>query len=184
MQKQQEYNMLQNQNQQLQNQARQISGGGFAGFAALLSSAAGHGAMLAATNQLRAAQTQLNNTPQMLSEDTVSDYQFTVQEIEVTRRAPATVYLIDVKNGRYYKHSAEKREARKFESAEVDARDPQRDAILSRYTSAENVKVFTSAPETLEAQALLEGLKSAGAPLPLSALGDDIDRERLKVSAQ
>jgi len=184
MQKQQEYNALQAQNQNLQNQARQISGGGLAGFAALLGSAAGHGAMLAASNQVRAAQTQLNNTPQMLSEDTLSDYQFTVQEVEVTRRAPATVYLIDVKNNRYYKHSAEKREARKFEAAEVDARDPQRDQILSRYTSAENVKVFTNAPETLEAQALLEGLKNATAAQPLGALADDIDRERLRVSSQ
>ena len=183
MQKQQEYQALSNQNQQLQNQARQISGGGLAGFAALLGSAAGHGAMLAASSQVRTAQTQLSNTPQMLSEDVLADYQFTVSEIEVTRRAPATVYLIDVKNGRYFKHTTEKREARKFESAEVDPRDPQRDSILSRYTSAENVKVFTAAPETLEAQSLLEGLKGASAPQPLTALDDDIDRERLKVTS-
>lgn len=184
MQKQQEYNSLSVQNQNLQNQARQISGGGLAGFASLLGSAMGHGAMIAASNQVRAAQTQLNNTPQTLAEDVLTDYQYTITDMQVTRRAPATVYLIDVKNNRYYKRTTEKTEAKTFQAAEVDQRDPARESIERRYASVESVKVFTGAPETLEAQKLLEGLKTATTPQPLSTLDDDIDRERLRLATQ
>ncbi|MGQ0546354.1 MAG: hypothetical protein ACT4P3_13625 [Betaproteobacteria bacterium] len=178
----QEHQQLRNKNDQLQSQAKSnVTMGGIAGLTGVLGSALGHGVMWQAESNLRAAQNLVESTPRTIREDVMVDYRYTVSEMEVTRTAPAVIYLADVRAGRYLKRTVDRAESRRFETAEaLDSRDPERDRIARRHASPESVRSYAATPEALPLPALVDAMRAPGASSSgsLASLSADIARER------
>src|SRR5258706_7028294 len=71
--------------------------------------------MVARTN-LQQAQDGLANTPRMLTEDVMAGYQYTIGDVDLTRRIPLAIYVIDVKSGGYLKQTTEITEKQHFDA--------------------------------------------------------------------
>src|SRR5438067_1885005 len=85
----------------------------------------------AAKAQLKIAQDQLAATPRMLTEDVMGDYQYAIIDVEVTRRIPLAIYVIDVKANGYLKQTTEITEKQRFEAVDGPSRSAADTGILS-----------------------------------------------------
>jgi len=169
-------------------QMRAESGGGFsfsldpiALVAGLAKEAYTQTKTFAAKAQLKMAQDQLANTPRMLSEEVMGDYQYTISDVEMTRRVPLAIYVVDVKSGGYLKQTSEITEKQRFESVDdLHPRDPERDQILSRFPAASALTQYLASPVTIEAGNVLTTalgvVQGEVAMQPLAALPQDIER--------
>jgi hypothetical protein len=168
-------------------QMRAESGGGFsftldplALVAGLAKEAYSQAKSLSAKGNLKQAQDQLANTPRMLTEDVMADYQYTIADVEVTRKVPLAVYVIDVKTGTYLKQTTEITERQRFESVDgLHPRDPERDQVLSRFPQSKAVSDYIATPVNIESHVVLTAALSTmndAASQPLAALPQDIDR--------
>ncbi|HUQ75221.1 MAG TPA: hypothetical protein VM183_10875 [Burkholderiales bacterium] len=168
-------------------QMRAESGGGFsftldpiALVAGLAKEAYSQAKQLNAKGNLKQAQDQLANTPRMLTEDVMADYQYTIADVEVTRRVPLSIYVIDVKSGGYLKQTTEITERQRFESVDgLHPRDPERDQVLSRFPPAKAVTDYIATPVTVDANSILSAAFATmndAASQPIAALPQDIDR--------
>jgi hypothetical protein len=169
-------------------QMRAESGGGFsfsldpiALVAGLAKEAYTQTKTFAAKAQLKMAQDQLAGTPRMLTEDVMGDYQYTISDVEMTRRVPLAIYLVDMKSGGYLKQTTEITERQRFESVDdLHPRDPERDQILSRFPAATALTQYLASPVAIEAgMVLTTGLgvvQGEVAMQPLAALPQDIER--------
>jgi hypothetical protein len=136
---------------------------------------------LAAKANLKQAQDQLANTPRMLNEDVMGDYQYVVADVEVTRRIPLAIYLIDVKSAGYLKQTTEVTEKQVFQTAdELHPRDPDRDQILARYSASSAVSQYLATPVAIDAGVVLDAalgvVQGEVATQPLAGLAQEIVR--------
>jgi hypothetical protein len=135
---------------------------------------------LTAKGNLKQAQDQLANTPRMLTEDVMADYQYTIADIEVTKKVPLAIYVIDAKSGSYLKQTTEITERQRFESVDgLHPRDPDRDQVLSRFPPAKAVTDYIASPVNVEANTVLAAALSTmndAAAQPIATLAQDIDR--------
>lgn len=137
--------------------------------------------MVARTN-LKTAEDQLASTPRMINEDVMGDYTYQVADVEVTRKVPLAVYIIDVKNGGYLKAATELTEKRRFETAEgLHPRDPERENLLARYATPKTMQEYASSPAKVEAMVVLTAAMNSlqdvgGGTRPIAALPQDLDR--------
>src|SRR3954470_20554674 len=100
---------------------------------------------------LKQAQDGLANTPRMLTEDVMADYQYTIAEVEVARRIPLAIYVIDVKTGGYLKQNTEITEKQRFEAvSDLHPRDPDRDQILARFPPAKAMDDYVASPLAID----------------------------------
>jgi hypothetical protein len=169
-------------------QMRAESGGGFsfsldpiALVAGLAKEAYTQAKTFNAKASLKAAQDNLANTPRMLSEDVMGDYQYTISDVEMTRRVPISIYVVDVKSGGYLKQTTEITEKQRFESVDdLHPRDPERDNILSRFPAATALTAYLASPVSIEAGNVLTTalgvVQGEVATQPLAGLAQDIDR--------
>src|SRR5882724_1662568 len=136
---------------------------------------------MVAKNNLKAAQDNLTNTPRMLSEDVMADYQYTIAEVEVTRRIPLAIYVIDVKSGGYLKQTTEITEKQRFDAvSDLHPRDPDRDQILARFPPAKAMDDYVASPLGIDSGVILATalgvVKGDVATQPIAALPQDIER--------
>src|SRR4051812_11585622 len=173
--------------QKQMDQMRAESGGGFsfsldpiALVAGLAKEAYTQAKSLNAKGNLKAAQDQLANTPRMLTEDVMADYQYTIADVEVTKKVPLAIYVIDAKGGTYLKQTTEITERQRFESVDgLHPRDPERDQVLSRFPQSKAVSDYIATPVNIESHVVLTAALSTmndAASQPLAALPQDIDR--------
>src|SRR5438067_113580 len=135
----------------------------------------------AAKAQLKIAQDQLAATPRMLSEDVMGDYQYAIIDVEVTRRIPLAIYVIDVKANGYLKQTTEITEKQRFEAVDgLHPRDPERDQILSRFPASKAVDQYVATPVTIEMSTTLAAalgvVQGEVAAQPMATLAQDIER--------
>ena len=136
---------------------------------------------MVAKGNLKQAQDTLANTPRMLTEDVMGDYQYTISELELTRRIPLALYIIDVKSGGYLKQTTEITEKQKFEAvADLHPRDPDRDQILARFPPAKAMDEYVASPVAIESGVILSTalavVKGDVATQPIASLSQDIER--------
>jgi hypothetical protein len=135
---------------------------------------------LSAKTNLKQAQEQLASTPRMLTEDVMADYQYTIADVEVTRRVPLAIYVIDTKAASYLKQTTEVTERQRFESVDgLHPRDPDRDQVLSRFPPSKAVTDYIASPATIDANAVLTAAFATmndGAAQPIAMLAQDVDR--------
>src|SRR6266404_4847937 len=136
--------------------------------------------MVAKTN-LKQAQDGLANTPRMLTEDVMADYQYTIVDVDLTRRIPLAIYVIDVKSGGYLKQTTEITEKQHFDAvSDLHPRDPERDQILARFPPAKAMDDYVASPLGIESGVILSTalgvVKGDVATQPLAALPQDIER--------
>jgi hypothetical protein len=136
---------------------------------------------MAAKGNLKQAQDVLANTPRMLTEDVMGDYQYTIAEQELTRRIPLALYIIDMKGGGYLKQTTEITEKQKFDAvSELHPRDPDRDQILARFPPAKAMDDYVASPVTIESGIILSTalgvVKGDVATAPIASLPQDIER--------
>jgi len=135
---------------------------------------------MAAKGNLKQAQDELANTPRMLTEDVMADYQYTIADVEVTRKVPLAIYVIDVKTGSYLKQTTEITERQRFESVDgLHPRDPDRDTVLSRFPPSKAVTDYIATPVGIETSVILTAAFATmndAAAQPIAALSQDIDR--------
>src|SRR5438128_11667599 len=87
----------------------------------------------------------------MLTEDVMGDYQYAIIDVEVTRRIPLAIYVIDVKANGYLKQTTEITEKQRFEAVDgLHPRDPERDQILSRFPASTATDQYVATPVTIE----------------------------------
>jgi hypothetical protein len=174
-------------NQKQLEQMRAESGGGFsftldplALVAGLAKEAYSQAKSLSAKGNLKQAQEQLASTPRMLTEDVMADYQYTIADIEVTRKVPLAIYLIDIKSGVYLKQTTEITEKQRFESVDgLHPRDPERDQVLGRFPQSKAVSDYIATPVSIESSVVLSAAFSTmndAASQPMTVLAQDIDR--------
>jgi hypothetical protein len=110
----------------------------------------------------------------------MADYQYTIADVEVTRKIPLSIYVIDVKTGGYLKQTTEVTEKQRFESVDgLHPRDPDRDQVLSRFPPVKAVTDYIASPATIDANAILSAAFSTmndAASQPIASLPHDIDR--------
>ena len=168
-------------------QMRAESGGGFsftldpiALVAGLAKEAYTQAKSLNAKGNLKQAQDQLANTPRMLTEDVMADYQYTIADVEVTKKVPLAIYVVDVKAGSYLKQTTEITERQRFESVDgLHPRDPDRDQVLSRFPQSKAVADYIASPATIDASIVLTAAFSTmndAAAQPIAVLAQDVDR--------
>jgi hypothetical protein len=168
-------------------QMRAESGGGFSFsldpitlVAGLAKEAYTQAKTLTAKGNLKQAQDQLANTPRMLTEDVMADYQYTIADTEVTKKAPLAIYVIDEKTGTYLKQTTEITERQRFESVDgLHPRDPDRDQVLARFPPAKAVSDYLASPLNVDSTTVLSAAFSTmndAAAQPIAALAQDIDR--------
>src|SRR3954469_1926294 len=172
--------------QKQMDQMRAESGGGFsfsldpiALVAGLAKEAYTQAKSLNAKGNLKAAQDQLANTPRMLTEDVMADYQYTIADVEVTKKVPLAIYVIDAKGGTYLKQTTEITERQRFESVDgLHPRDPERDQVLSRFPPSKAVADYIANTVTVDSNVLLPAALAAmnDAAQPVAALAQDLDR--------
>ena len=136
---------------------------------------------MVAKNNLKAAQDNLANTPRMLTEDVMADYQYTISDVELTRRVPLAIYVIDVKTGGYFKQTTEITEKQRFEAvSDLHPRDPDRDQILARFPPAKAMDAYVASPVGVESGVILATalgvVKGDVATQPIATLSQDIER--------
>ncbi len=136
---------------------------------------------MVAKNNLKAAQDNLANTPRMLTEDVMADYQYTISDIELTRRVPIALYVIDVKTGGYLKQTTEITEKQHFDTvSDLHPRDPDRDQILGRFPPAKAVDDYVASPVGVDSGTILATalgvVKGDVATQPIASLPQDIER--------
>src|SRR5205823_9643753 len=135
----------------------------------------------AAKAQLKIAQDQLAATPRMLTEDVMGDYQYAIIDVEVTRRIPLAIYVIDVKANGYLKQTTEITEKQRFEAVDgLHPRDPERDQILARFPPAKAMDDYVASALAIEGGTILSTalgvVKGDVATQPVAALPQDIER--------
>ena len=135
----------------------------------------------AAKAQLKAAQDTLASTPRMLSEDVMGDYQYTISDVEMTRRVPLAIYVMDVKNGGYLKQTTEITEKQRFESVDdLHPRDPEREQVLSRFPAATALTQYLASAVAIDGGVVLTTalgvVHGEVATTPLASLPQDIER--------
>ena len=135
---------------------------------------------LAAKGNLKAAQDNLANTPRMLSEDVMADYQYTIADVEVTKKVPLAIYVIDAKSGTYLKQTTEITERQRFESVDgLHPRDPDRDQVLSRFPPSKAVADYIGNPVNVESSVIMSAAFATmndAAAQPVATLAQDVDR--------
>lgn len=136
---------------------------------------------MTANKNLKQAQDALANTPRMLAEDVMADYQYTISDVEVTRKIPLAVYLIDVKSGNYLKQTTEVTEKERFDAVDdLHPRDPDRDQILAKFPPASKVQEYIATPVNVDAAVVLNAalgvVHGDVAMQPVAALAQDIER--------
>jgi hypothetical protein len=168
-------------------QMRAESGGGFSFsldpitlVAGLAKEAYTQAKTLAAKGNLKQAQDNLANTPRMLTEDVMADYQYTIADIEVTKKVPLAIYVIDAKSGTYLKQTTEITERQRFESVDgLHPRDPDRDQVLSRFPPSKAVADYIGNPVNVESSVIMSAAFATmndAAAQPIAALAQDVDR--------
>ena len=136
---------------------------------------------MVAKNNLKAAQDTLASTPRMISEDVMGDYQYSISEMELTRRIPLAIYVIDMKTGGYLKQTTEITEKQKFDAvSDLHPRDPDRDQILARFPPAKAMDDYVASPVSIESGIILSTalsvVKGDVATQPIASLPQDIER--------
>ena len=135
----------------------------------------------AAKANLKTAQDQLAATPRMLTEDVMGDYQYAIIDVEVTRRLPLAIYVIDVKSNGYLKQTTDITEKQRFEAVDgLHPRDPERDQILSRFPASSAINQYVATPVSIEAGSVLSAalgvMQGEVAAQPMTTLAQDIER--------
>src|SRR5260221_647370 len=135
----------------------------------------------AAKANLKTAQDQLAATPRMLTEDVMGDYQYAIIDVEVTRRLPLAIYVIDVKANGYLKQTTDITEKQRFEAVDgLHPRDPERDQILSRFPASSAINQYVATPVSIEAGSVLSAalgvMQGEVAAQPMTTLAQDIER--------
>jgi len=136
---------------------------------------------MVAKGNLKQAQDALANTPRMLTEDVMGDYQYTIADQELTRRVPLAIYIIDMKSGGYLKQTTEITEKQKFDAvSDLHPRDPERDQILARFPPAKAMDDYVATPVGIESGIILSTalavVKGDVATAPIASLAQDIER--------
>jgi hypothetical protein len=136
---------------------------------------------MVAKNALKAAQDNLANTPRMLTEDVMADYQYTISDVELTRRVPLAIYVIDVKTGGYLKQTTEITEKQHFEAvSDLHPRDPDKDQILAKFPPAKALDDYVASPVSVDGGPILSTalgvVHGDVATQPIAALPQDIER--------
>jgi hypothetical protein len=130
---------------------------------------------------VKMAQDQLAATPRMLTEDVMGDYQYAIVDVEVTRRIPLAIYVIDVKANGYLKQTTDITEKQRFEAVDgLHPRDPERDQILSHFPASSAIDQYVATPVSIEAGSVLTAalgvVQGEVAAQPMATLAQDIER--------
>src|SRR5258706_10803877 len=117
----------------------------------------------------------------MLTEDVMGDYQYAIIDVEVTRRLPLAIYVIDVKSNGYLKQTTDITEKQRFEAVDgLHPRDPERDQILSRFPASSAINQYVATPVSIEAGSVLSAalgvMQGEVAAQPMTTLAQDIER--------
>jgi hypothetical protein len=116
----------------------------------------------------------------MLTEDVMADYQYTIADVEVTKKIPLAIYMIDVKSGGYLKQTTEITERQRFESVDgLHPRDPERDQVLARFPASKAVTDYIANPATVDGNMVLSAALTTmndAASQPVAQLAQDVDR--------
>jgi hypothetical protein len=168
-------------------QVRAESGGGFSFSLDPISLVAGlakeaytQTKTFAAKANLKQAQDQLAATPRTVAEDVIGDYRYEVTDVEVTRRMPFALYIIDVKNATYLKQATEVTERKRFEAADgLHPKDPERDQLAARYASPKALADYVESPASVEAGMLITtafNVMNDANARPIAGLAQDVER--------
>lgn len=118
----------------------------------------------AAKNSLDSASSALGSTSRTLSVPVYADYAYQRVEIDTTKTADVTYYLIDVAGKRIYKNSFQVNNNEVFGVAyNVRTEDPDRASILRNVKSEDDVTAWEKRPITVEMSKLFnpENLRAA-----------------------